>query len=223
MRRCRANLAFSHGELSPEQVNRSRSFGLIIIAASAYWLAIILAMHFLEPQFSPMRVPMSAYVLGAYGAWMTTSFFALAVALLAAASGLAMALPRALLKWIAFSLLIIAAGGVVLGGLFPSGLTASFKVAPLRLHALGSRLAFPTMAVAPMLFSVTFVRDEKWRNIATPALGLSTALIVVFLFARFSALGLGLSGLMQRLFFVLLVPWLMLVGLHMIRDRAERN
>ena len=53
-----------------------RTTGLVIIVAGSYWWAVFLAMH-VQPEFDPLKAPGSAYVLGAYGAWMTTTYFAM--------------------------------------------------------------------------------------------------------------------------------------------------
>jgi hypothetical protein len=55
----------------------SRTLGLSVIASVAYNVLTDLAMHLLQPEISPLRVPMSAYVVGAYGTLMTTTYFVL--------------------------------------------------------------------------------------------------------------------------------------------------
>ena len=58
-----------------------RLSGLISIGAALYHAVLFLSMHFLEPDFNPVRAPGSAYVVGAYGQWMTTTYFVLSAAL----------------------------------------------------------------------------------------------------------------------------------------------
>ena len=53
----------------------SRTLGLLVIASEGYRILVVIAMHFLQPDISPLRVPMSAYVFGAYGTLMTISYF----------------------------------------------------------------------------------------------------------------------------------------------------
>jgi hypothetical protein len=62
--------------------------GLFVIVGVLYWWTVFLAMHVLEPEFSPLTAPGSAYVLGNYGAWMTTTYFVLGAVLLSADLGL---------------------------------------------------------------------------------------------------------------------------------------
>jgi hypothetical protein len=188
-----------------------------VIGAVLYWLGVVLMMHLLEPEFSPIKIPMSAYVLGAYGGWMTTSFFALAAALFAAGFGLAMTLPRTVLTGIAFLLFIIAATGVLVAGLFPMNSPGSPGALSGRWHAVGGLFAFPAMALGPLLFSLSFRRDHYWRTISVPSLTLSGSIVALYFFARFLRLPLGPPGYMQRVFFALLIPWMLLVGFQLIR------
>ena len=83
-----------------------------------FW-AVFLSMHVLEPEFSPLRAPGSAYVLGAYGAWMTTTYSALIAALLSAAFGVAVNVSRSAVTRIACAAFVLAGVGAVLAGLFP--------------------------------------------------------------------------------------------------------
>lgn len=65
-----------------------RTFGLLVIASVVYYVLAVFAMHLLQPELDPLRVPMSPYVLGRYGPLMTTTFFVLCAGL-----GSLMALP----------------------------------------------------------------------------------------------------------------------------------
>ena len=195
--------------------------GLIIIGAVLYWLAVIVMMHFLEPEFNPIKVPMSAYLLGAYGGWMTTSFFALSAALLAAGYGLLTTLPRNILTWAAFLLFVIAAIWVLVAGIFPMNSPAAPRASSGRWHALAGIFAFPAMAIGPFLFSVNFFRERHWRKVSVPSLMLSGGIAAMYFLARFFRLDLGPAGYRQRFFFALLIPWMLVVGLQLVRVRRE--
>ena len=66
----------------------SRAFGWIIVACAAYWWVVFVGMHVLEPEFDPVRAPGSAYVLGKYAGWMSTTYFTMAAMLVSAGLGL---------------------------------------------------------------------------------------------------------------------------------------
>ena len=200
----------------------SRTLGLLVIVVVLYWTSVALAMHILEPEFNPIRVPMSAYVLGAYGAWMTTTYFAWCAALLGVCVGLARTLPRSRLTGFAFSLFLIASAAVILAGLFPMDFPPPVRTLSGRLHIIGGSLAFPSMALGSFLFSLSFRRDGYWRKVSTPALRLSTGIVAVFVLAIFSLFVVGFAGYAQRLFFALLIAWMIVVGLHLTRAPRAR-
>ena len=195
----------------------NRAMGLFVIGAVLYQSVVLLLMHVLQPEFSMIRAPMSAYVLGAYGPWVTTTYFVFCAALIGVGHGLARTLPRTPLTRIAFSFFLISAAGVFLAGLFPMDFPGPPLTTSGRLHAAGGLLAFPTMALGTFLFSLTFRRDRYWRKVSVPSLALSTGVIVAFVLALLSLLILGFAGYLQRVLFALLWPWLIVVGLHLSR------
>jgi len=168
-----------------------------------------------------LRAPMSAYVLGAYGPWVTTTYFVFGAALIGLAHGLARTLVRNPFARIAFTLFLISAAGVFLAGLFPMDFPGPPRTTSGRLHAAGGLLAFPTMSLSTFLFSLAFRRDKYWRKVSVPSLALSTGNIVVFVLATLSLLILGFAGYAQRVLFALLWPWLIVVGLHLSRFSRE--
>ena len=200
---------------------RSRALGLIVIGAVLYWSCVVLMMHALEPEFSPIRAPMSAYVLGAYGTWMTTTYVALCAALLAVGYGLATTLSRTRLTRTAFSVFLIAAAATLVAGVFPMDFPPPPRTLSGRLHALAGLFSFPTMVLGAFLFSLSFRRDRHWGRVSGPLLALSAVLIGLFVLAMLSLLVLGFAGYAQRLLIALLFFWMIVVGLHLIRVPRE--
>lgn len=114
-----------------------RAAGLIIFVAAVWFWSVFLSMHVLEPEFSPITAPGSAYVLGAYGAWMTTTYFALSAALLSAGFGVAVNVPASAVTRVACVAFVIAGIGAVLAGLFPMDFPGPPRTVSGRLHVLG--------------------------------------------------------------------------------------
>lgn len=217
----------------------SRTLGVVVIACVVYNLLVVLAMHVLEPGFSPVKVPMSAYVLGAYGALMTTAYFVWCVALLSMGYGLATTLPRTRVTSAAFLLTLIAAAAFVLAGIFPIEFPGPPRTLPGRLHLLGGLLGFPSMAVGIFLFSLGLhcaqggqrVNQESlldhdnlsdgqdWTRVSKPALLLSTGLVGTFILGIGSMMILGYAAYLQRLFVALLSAWMIMMGLHLTRAK----
>ena len=207
-----------------------RALGFVVIGGVTYWVSVVVAMHFLEPEFSPLTVTMSAYVLGVYGRWMTTTFFVLGAALLCLRHGLAKTLPDTRVVRVGSSFLLVAAAGIILSGLFPTDPIPAGATVPSRnpttsgaLHNLGA-VAFPALALGPLLLSLRFRDALRWRSVSVAAVVLSASLTVAFALGfalGFAGLAFGFAGLAQRLFFAALLPWMTLVGLGLIRFAAE--
>jgi hypothetical protein len=194
----------------------SSTLGLIVIASVIYYVLAVFAMHLLQPEISPLRVPMSVYVLGANGYLMTSTYFVLCTGLLGVGFGLIKALPRTRLIKIAFAVALIACTGVLVAGIFPLDWPPPPRTSSGRLHALGGMLAFSGMAFAPCLFSLNFRRDQYWRKVSVVALALSAGIIAAFILFMF-AIRSDFGGFAQRLFFAVLFSWMIVVGLHLTR------
>lgn len=197
----------------------SRNLGLIVIASVGYSLLVLFAMHLLRPELSPLRVPMSAYVLGAYGPLMTITYFVLCAGWLAVSYGLVTTLPLTRLTKLAFAVSLIASAGFLIAGIFPMDYPPPLRTSSGRLHALGGILTFPAMALASSLFSLSMRRDVTWRAVSVAASALSAGIIAAFVLMVFSILVLGFGGYAQRLLMALLFSWMIVVGLHLTRTR----
>jgi hypothetical protein len=184
-------------------------------------------MHFLQPQLDPLNIPMSVYVLGAYGFLMTTTFFVLCAGVLAVGLGLIQTLPRTRLTKVAAALTLIASAGFLIAGVFRTDWPPPMRSTSSQLHGLGGMLAFPAVTTAALLFSLKFRSDKYWRRVSVAALSLSTGIIAAF--ASFYVLiAASISqriedrppdflGLAQRVFLALLFAWMLVVGRHLTR------
>jgi Protein of unknown function (DUF998) len=198
----------------------SRATAIIVIVAAAYWWAVFLAMHVLEPEFSPLTAPGSAYVLGTYGAWMTTTYFVLGVVLISAGLGLNSNLAVTALTRIAGVAFLIAAAGAVSAGLFPMDFPPPPRTLSGRLHALSGVLTFLPWAIGTLLFSLGIRRDHRWARRLGILIALSVLSIVTVAVLPFS-IPFGFAGAVQRLLLTLLFAWLIVVALQLIRPRLE--
>jgi hypothetical protein len=198
-----------------------RTTALVVILGIVWWLVVFCAMHVLEPEFSPIRAPGSAYVLGEYGAWMTTTYFALSAALVAAGLGLAGSLPTTRLTRIACIAFLTASVGAVIAGLFPMDFPGPPQTVSGRLHAIGGALAFPPWVLGALLFSLSARRDHGWAQRSTALLSLSAGAAAVLIVMILSILALGFGGYAQRVLGLLLSAWMITVGLHLYQERPR--
>ncbi len=191
--------------------------GLIVVGAALYWVSVVLAMHVVEPEYSPLRAPMSAYVRGAYGTWMTSTYFVLSAALVCLGLSLRRTLPRSRAARIAFVLFCVAATGAVLAGFFPMDFPGPPSTSSGRLHALGGALTFPAWVLGTLLFSLSFRGDPDWSQLSGSLLAIAGAIVGALLLGIASLLMVGFAGYAQRLLVALLFIWMVLVVRQLLR------
>jgi hypothetical protein len=139
----------------------SRTVGQIVITSVMYHVLVFIAMHFLEPEFNPIRAPGSAYVLGAYGSLFTTTYLAQCVGSLGVSYGLLATVRGTRLTRIAFVFALIACAGTLLAGSFPMDYPPPMRTTSGRLHVLGGGLAFPAVILSSIFFSLSIRHDPN--------------------------------------------------------------
>jgi len=203
---------------------RPPALPLIITALVAYWLAVVAAMHLLEPEFDPVAVPMSAYVVGAYGVWMTTSFFAAAAIWFLLAFGLAKVLPPTWWTKAGIVLFCIAGCGEVVMGFFPAQWPIPQPVPQqIVIHLIGGLATFYAVALGSISFSVSFRGADRWRPVSTAAIVVSILMFATLMYRWVWRPLSDMDGLIQRIIVALMLVWFALVVIPWIRwaPRAE--
>ena len=182
-------------------------FRRIVFLCAAYYVLVGIALHFLEPEYDPRFQFMSDYAWGAYGWLMTTTFFVLGLAVLTVAVGLRTVHQSSRSARAGFGLLVIAALFVCLAGVFRG----------FPLHDVASAVGIPSLVMAALLLSWSFRNAAGWQVIH-PA----SVLIAVGMFAAIGSMivDVGMPGLQQRAFFVLLLSWLSIVVHRLVRVTA---
>jgi hypothetical protein len=179
----------------------------VVFLCAAYYVIVLIILHILEPEFDPRFRFMSEYALGDYGWLMTTTFFALGLAPLAAAIGLRAVNQFSRRTRIGLGLLVVAAMFIWLAGIFRDSIP----------HLLAGVVAFPSMVMAVLLLSWTFRRAVGWQAIY--GVGLFIALVMLAMLFLMVA-DLGMPGLQQRVFIFLFLLWLSIVVHKSVRVTA---
>jgi hypothetical membrane protein len=179
----------------------------VVFLCAAYYVIVLIILHILEPEFDPRFRFMSEYALGDYGWLMTTTFFALGLAPLAAAIGLRAVNQLSRSTRIGLGLLVVAAMFIWLAGVFRDSIP----------HLLAGVVAFPSMVMAVLLLSWTFRRAAGWQTIYRVTLLIALGMLAML----FLMVGdLGMPGLQQRIFIFLFLLWLSIVVHKSVRLTA---
>jgi hypothetical protein len=191
----------------------------VLAGLAVYCLAVFVAMHVLQPGLDPIKEYMSVYVLGAYGAWMTTSFFAAAAIWSLFAFGAARALPPTWWTKAGIVLFYVASCGELLMGLFPT----QYPVTPPftqrgAIHLLSGLAAFNAIALGSAFLSVSFRGSARWKSVATPALVVSVLMFAMTNDRWLWRPGQGTDGLKQRVVVALMFLWFGLAVAPWIRS-----
>jgi hypothetical membrane protein len=183
-----------------------------------YYVVVVALLHFLEPETDPVANPLSAYVRSDSGALMTTTYFALAVALIGTVVGLRRLLRRAAVSAIGFILFSVAAVAAATAGVFPSEPPPRQTLSGM-IHAV-SGIIFPlAIAVAVILITLSVRKDVRWRGVVALVTWLAVGVTIsAVLFPPLDVRGDG--GLAQRIEFAFVFAWMIVVAYQMPKIAA---
>jgi hypothetical membrane protein len=184
----------------------------IVVVCAAYYMIVGIALHFLEPDFDPRYRFMSEYAWSAHGWLMTTTFFVLGLAILAAALAIRKVHVASRSSRIGFGLLAVGAVFVCLAGVFKLFI----------LHSVASAVGLPSLSAAIVLLSWDFRQTMKGHGFARTLLVIALAVLAAFLS---TVSNIGLPGLQQRFFLFLVLVWLsaMAHGMVLLAKASQRD
>jgi hypothetical protein len=182
----------------------------------AYFVIVIVSLHFLRPDLNPISHPTSEYAVGPYGFLMTTAFLSMSVASLSLVIGLFKGIPEPARSRIGLILLGIWGVGVLIAMSFPINLEGTELTFTSTIHRINGPLIFLCLTVGTILVSRSFKRDQNWAPFYRLALTLSSTMLVIFIITALNAATKsGFEGLCQRIFLVVFVTWFMLTSFHL--------
>jgi hypothetical protein len=187
---------------------------LLALVGIAVKFLIIAALHFLRPETNPVLEPISNYGVGPYGFLLTVADIGSGLATLALAVGLYLAVARPGRSYVGLFLLALYGVSELLSGIFPIDVGAEATTAGT-IHNIVGNISFFCFPIAAILLSLRMGKDEQWRSLRRPALGLS---IVVVLTVILTIAGANLGiwfGMAQRLANVAVMVWIFVVALHL--------
>jgi hypothetical protein len=188
----------------------------IALIGISYFVVVIVALHFLRDDLSPMSNPTSLYAVGRYGFLMTTAFFSMSVASFSLLIGLYKRISKPAQSRIGLILLGIWAVGVLVAMLFPLNPEGTEATTTSVIHRINGPLVFLSLSIGAILVSGSFRRDKNWRPFYGTALTLSFTMLLLFIITGINvALKSGFEGLCQRVFLVVFSTWFILTTMHL--------
>jgi len=192
---------------------RTAALATIALIGIGYSLVIVVVMHFLRPDYNPIRNTISEYAVGPYGILMSSSSVGLIIGSLAVVIGLYQGLSQPTRSWAGLLLLGLSAVADIVGIIFPADLRGSPATPSGIIHGNAAVLGLLCLVSGTILVSRRFKRDEKWKPFHRTALILSLAMLLTFIVTVVGfALGSDLVGLIQRIFFVAASAWFLLTA-----------
>jgi hypothetical protein len=212
----------------------SRTAAQLSLAATALFLVLLAALHFVKPELDPSWRVISEYAIGRYGWMMVLAFLSLALSCVALFVAIRSQI-RTTGGKLGLAFLLVGALGLIIAAIFTTDpITASQDELTTHgnLHALGAALGtgFP---IAAALINRGLARNPAWypaRRSLLWSSGLAWIGFLVFvlsmaiMFPTDGTFGPDvLIGLPNRFMMVAYSAWLMVVAWHAARLREQRS
>ena len=179
-----------------------RSLALAGIIGPAWFTALVVVQGLLQPEYSHVRLPISALAAWPTGWIQNVNFYVTG----ACAIAFAVVLHRGIqpIQRGATGLVLLAMGGVgvVLAGIFPWKMVDGIPTEPPS-HVVGAIMAFAATGLGLVVLSRRMVADPRWRDLGPYTLWTGIAVLVLFIAVGFFAIEEGTplhpwAGLLQR-------------------------
>ncbi len=188
------------------------------------------ALHWIQPDLSPLRDAVSYYVHGAHG-WLTTlGLISLGIGSLA----ITIAVAASTRGWggrIGVAALAVWSLGALLGGIFPADPPGNWDQPPSvsgAIHGLTAVIAIAAFPFAAVVLSRNFSRDHRWQPIQGTLKTLAVVVVLTFFAFVASLLPVLVSpgppfwlGLTERVMLAAYTAWLAVVAIGLCADRRK--
>ena len=194
---------------STQGLQKHRSTLLPVAAAGffLYFVAALLLMHALRPDYTIVDHMISDYAVGRFGWIMMTAFLSFSMGCLTLAIGLFRDGPKSWLGRIGAALLIVGWAGLIVTALFPTDLETAPSTPTGDIHALSFFVNIVSILLSTICLGLSYGGSPDWRRRRTPALVLVALLVAAFV-AQYLTLHRGAPyGITNRLFVAVLMAW----------------
>jgi hypothetical protein len=184
--------------------------GVLALASIAAFGAILVALHLLRADVSPLAQGISHYGNGPYRWILPVANGVLGVGGLALVLGLVLGVTPAGRSVTGLALLGLWSAAQLITAFFPIDAPGASPTVAGTIHGLAG-LSFVAATAAALLLARGFRRDTRWVAFARPAgalaLALLAAAVVLYLLIEPFA-GWGIGGAAQRVYWAFLLAWL---------------
>jgi hypothetical protein len=206
-------MATATRSLNSQATQRLSRMATVALAGIVYFVLIVAALHFLQPDLNPLSQTTSEYAIGPYGFLMTSAFFSMSLSSWALVIGLYQGVAQLARSRIGLGLMGVWATGVLVAMLFPIDPQDAPQTLAGTIHAINGPVDFLSLTLGVFLVSRRFKNDEAWRPVYRSALVLALLMLVEFVGVPLAlATGSGLAGLAQRVFLVTFATWFCLAA-----------
>lgn len=211
--------------MSKSGLKRDRSTFLPTAAVGffLYFVAALLLMHVIRPDYTIVDHMISDYAVGQFGWIMMTAFVSLAIGCLVLAIGLFRDGPTSWLARIGAALLVVAFAGLIVTALYPTDLETAPSTRTGDIHAISFLVNIVSILLSTICLALSYAGSPEWRRHRTVALAFAGLLIVAFV-AQYLTLHKGAPyGITNRLFVAVLMAWLIWNSLWLKSSVIQRH
>jgi len=204
----------------------------VSFAAAATFVVLLIALHFIEPEFDPSWRFISEYELGRFGWVMSLAFLCLAISYVTLFIAIRLQL-RTIAGRIGLALLLVSAVGLAMAGIFTTDpITTSPEDATTSgmLHGVGGSLGI-AMTFAAAIISWNLARNPSWSSARRALLWTASIAVactigfIVYLIVALPSDGMFgpavLAGGIGRIEILAYSAWLMVVSSKAIRVHGQ--
>lgn len=208
-------------QIADRRFDWSRRLAEVAIACFGYFTVVLVVLHVLRPEYTPVDHMISDYAVGRLGWVMTTAFVAMSAGCLTLGLGMAVAGPRTVPGRAAVLLLWVATAGLLATAIFPTDLETAATTTTGNIHTASFLVNVISMILCSLLFALSFHQSDDWRGYRWTGLVLAIALLAAFI-AQFLTLHRGAPyGLTNRLFVAVLMVWFVATAMQLRRVASQ--
>jgi hypothetical membrane protein len=209
------------GALGQTSVWWARAAAWAGILGPLLFTTLVIVQGRLQPDYSHVRMPISALAAWPTGWMQTLNFLVVAALNIVFAVGLNAGVKRTRWGALGFALLVTGCIGLVLAGVFPWTMVNGVPTEPPA-HVLGAVTTFAANGLGLMVFSQRLRADPRWHDLSTYTMFTGITVLILFIVVGFFAIDDGAplhpwAGLLQRILCAVWFSCLIVLALRLRR------